>query len=107
VEWRHEVARGHGVPLLGVWVVEVVAPEALLELVGRDAELLAEQGGEGGEREAPAVEARGKRHGAVLWAHGDVAHQTVLVDPDDVVHRRDRAAQTLVQLLGFLYGNAA
>lgn len=56
-------------PLLGGRVEEVVAPEALAELQGVDAELHGIDVGERGQGESPAVESGREAHSANLGAH--------------------------------------
>ena len=96
---------GHGLdPLLGLGVVESIAPEVLHHLVQIDLELGGVHLGELLEREGPAVEAGTETDGTVTGRDVQAAHWTVLigatVSSDDDVDVLDDSREGLVKLFG-------
>lgn len=91
-------------PLLGLGVVESIAPEVLHHLVQVDLELGGVHLGELLEREGPAVEAGTETDGTVSGRNVEAAHWTVLigatVSSDDDVDVLDDSREGLVKLFG-------
>mmetsp|Transcript_13033 Transcript_13033/g.33263 ORF Transcript_13033/g.33263 Transcript_13033/m.33263 type:complete len:703 (+) Transcript_13033:530-2638(+) len=89
-----------GGPLLGGAVEEVVSPQLGAELHGLYTELGGVHAGEAAEGEAPGVEPRAERNGAVLGVHLHVTEELVAVGGDNHVGGLDGAREGLVGLLG-------
>jgi len=91
-------------PLLGLGVVESIAPEVLHHLVQIDLELGGVHLGELLEREGPAVEAGTETDGTVTGRDVQAAHWTVFigatVSSDDDVDVLDDSREGLVKLFG-------